>query len=156
MVASRSRNTGGRGAEGSGRRHLRKRGLQRGFDHRWGDGGHAAMIGGTAAKEARAAIGLLLNDGDARRYRGGAFWIGGTEDGNNREADSRGYVHGAGIVAEEEVALGEERGGIGDRGFAGEGDGGAPQFCGDGGGNGEFTGVAEEYDVGVGLGEQGV
>ena len=31
--------------------------------------------------------------------------IGGTEDGDNGQADGSGYVHGSGIVAEKEVAL---------------------------------------------------
>ena len=116
------------------------------------------MIGGAAAKEAGAAVGLLLNDGDARSDRGGAIGIGGAEDGDDREADGGGYVHRAGIVAEEEVSLGEQRGEIGDGGFAGEVDGDAPQFGGDGGGDGEFAGRAEEDYIGVGVGtrEQGV
>src|SRR5260370_32507793 len=78
------------------------------------------MIGGAAAKEAWAAIGLLLDDGDARGDRGGAIGIGGTEDGDHRGADGGGDVHGAGIVAEEEVALGKTGGGSGAGGFGGE------------------------------------
>src|SRR5258707_13700129 len=112
------------------------------------------MIGGAAAKEAGAAIGLLLDDGDARRDRGGAIGIGGTEDGDHREADGGGDVHGTGIVGEEEVGLGKEGGEIGDGGFGGEGDGGGLQFGGDRGGDGEFAGSAEENYVGVGVGKQ--
>ena len=116
------------------------------------------MIGGAAAEEAGAAVGLLLHDGEAWRDRGGAFGIGGAEYGDDGEADGGGYVHGAGIVAEEEVALREERGEIGDGGFAGEVDGGTLQFGGDGSGDGKFTGSAEEDYVGIGFGmrEQGV
>jgi hypothetical protein len=65
------------------------------------------MIGGAAAKEAGAAVGLLLDDGDARRDRGGAFGIGGTEDRDDRKTDGGGDVHRAGIVSEEEMALGQ-------------------------------------------------
>src|SRR5216684_3378760 len=111
---------------------------------------------GRRAEESRAAVRLLLDDGDARCYRGGAIGIGGTEDGDDREADGSGYVHGAGIVAEEEVALGEESGESGDGGFAGEVDRGALQLGGDGGGDGEFAGSAKEDDVSVGAREQGV
>lgn len=130
--------------------------IHRGLDHVGSDLFHAAMIGGTAAEEARAAIGLLLDDGKTWRDRGGAFGIGGTEDGDDRKADGGGYVHGAGIVAEEEVALGKKRGEIGDDGFAGEIDRGALQFGGDGGGDWEFARSAEEDDVSVGVGEQRV
>ena len=118
------------------------------------------MIGGAAAKEAGAAVGLLLNDGEARRDRGGAVGIGGTEDGDYRKADGGGDVHGAGIVAEEEMALGEKGGEVGDGGFSGEINGSALQFGGDGGGDGEFAGSAEEDYIGIGVGvgarEQGV
>src|SRR5579859_2822925 len=112
------------------------------------------MIGGAAAKEARAAVWLLLDDGEARGDRGGAFRIGGTEDGDDREADGGGDVHRAGIVAEEEVTLGEESGEISDGGFAGEIDGVALQFGSDGGRDGEFAGGTEEEDVGIGMSEQ--
>jgi hypothetical protein len=114
------------------------------------------MIGGATAEEAGAAVRLLLDDGEARGDGGGAFGIGGAEHGDYGEANGGGYVHGAGIVAEEKVALREERGEIGDGGFAGEIDGGTLEFGGDGGGDGEFTGGAEEDYVGVGAREQGV
>jgi hypothetical protein len=66
------------------------------------------MISWAAAKETGAAIGFLLDDGETRSDRGGAVGIGGAEDGDDREADGGGDVHRAGIVAEEEMALGEE------------------------------------------------
>jgi hypothetical protein len=111
------------------------------------------MIGGTAAKEARAAVGFLLDDGETRGYGGSAIRIGGAEDGYDRESDGGGYVHGAGIVAEEEVALGKKCGEIADGGFAREIDGGALQFGGDGGRDWEFAGSAEEDYVGIGVRE---
>jgi len=114
------------------------------------------MISGTTAKKARAAVGLLLDDGEARGDRSGAEGIGGAENGDDGKADGGGDVHGAGIVAEEEVALGEESGEIGDGSFAGEVDGRTLQFGGDGGGDGEFAGSAEENYVGIGVREQGV
>src|SRR5579863_1089447 len=90
------------------------------------------MIGGAAAEEAGAAVGLLLDDGEARGDGGRTFGIGGAENGDDWETNGGGYVHGAGVVAEEEVALREERREIGDGGFAGEVDGGALEFGGDG------------------------
>src|SRR5260221_11656606 len=113
MVPSRSRKTAGRSAEGSGRRHLRERRLQGEFDHRGPDGGHAAMIGGAAAKEAWAAIGLLLDDGDARSDRGGGIWVGRTGDGDHREGGGGGGGHGTGIGGGEEVGIGKGGGEIG-------------------------------------------
>jgi len=151
MVPSRSRKTAGRRVEGSGRRHLGEFCVKGRFDHGGSDGGHAAMIGGAAAEEAGAAVGLLLNDGEARGDGCGAFGIGGAENGDYWETDGCGDVHGAGIVAEEEVTLREERGEIGDGRFAGEVDGGTLEFGGDGGGDGKFTGGAEEDHVGVGV-----
>ena len=110
------------------------------------------MIGGATAKEAGAAVGLLLNDGEAWGDWGCAFGIGGAEDGDDGEADGGGDVHGARIVAEEEVALGEESGKIGDGGFAREIDRGVVHFGGDGGRDGEFAGSAEEDYIGHGAG----
>ena len=59
------------------------------------------MISWAAAKETGAAIGFLLDDGETRSDRGGAIGIRGTENGDHREADGGGDVHGTGIVAEE-------------------------------------------------------
>ena len=78
------------------------------------------MIGGAATEEARAAVRLFLNDGAARRDGGRAERIGGAENRDDGQADRRGHVHGAGIVADEEMALRQERWEIGDRGFPGE------------------------------------
>ena len=70
------------------------------------------------------------------------------------KANGSGDVHGAGIVAEEKMALGEEGGQISDGGFAGEVDGLASHASDDGGGDGEFAGSAEEDDIGVAFGEE--
>src|SRR5882762_4135793 len=112
------------------------------------------MISGATAKKARAAVGHLLDDGEAGGDRSGAFGIGGAENGDDGKADGGGDVHSAGIVAEEEVALGEESREIGDASFAGEVDRRTLQFAGDGGGDGEFAGGAEENYVGIGMREQ--
>jgi hypothetical protein len=114
------------------------------------------MIGGAPAEEAGAAVRLLLNDGDARRNRGGAFWICGAKDSDDGKTDGGGDMHSAGIVAEEDVALGQECGEIGDGCFAGEVDGRRLQFGGDCDGDGEFARSAEKNDVGVGVREKGV
>ena len=63
-----------------------------------------------------------------RRYRRGAFGIGGTEDRDYRQADGCGDVHCAGIVSEEQMALREKRGQFGDGGFSCEVDGRMAQF----------------------------
>src|SRR5882724_679749 len=121
MVPSRSRKTAGRGVLGSGRAHLGggQPGLGGGGDGCRRDAGHAAVIGGTAAQEAGAAVGFHLDDGAAGGDWSGALGVGGAKDSDDREANGGGYVHRAGVVADEEMALGEERGEIGDGGFAG-------------------------------------
>ena len=141
---------------GLSRGHFRGAGEESGFDHWGSDGEHAAVIGGAAPEEARAAIGLLLDDGGAKSDRRGAVRIGGAEDGHDGEANGGGDVHGAGIIAEKEMALGEERGEIGDGGFAGEIDGGFCEIGGDGGGDGNFGGSAEKDDVRVAMREESI
>ena len=131
-------------------------GEQRGFDHGGSDSGHAAMIGGATAEKAWRAVGLLLNDGGARRDGRSAFRVGGAKDGDDGKTDGSSYVHGAGIVAEEKMALREKAGQSGDSGFAREVDGRALEFGGDGAGDGYFGWRAEEDDVGVVLGEERV
>lgn len=114
------------------------------------------MIGGTAAEEAGAAIGFLLDDGAARGNGRGAERVGGTEDGNDGQTDCGGHVHGARIVTEEEMALREQGGKIGDDGFAGEIDGLTVHVGDNGVGDGRFGGGAEEDDVGVVLDEKAI
>ncbi len=77
------------------------------------------MIGGAAAQETWAAVRLFLDDGAARGDRGGALRIGRAEYRDHRQADGGGNVHRAGIVADEEMALREKCGKIGDGGFSG-------------------------------------
>ena len=112
------------------------------------------MIGGTAAEEAGAAIGLLLDDGAARGDGDCAEGVGGTEDGDDGQTHGSGDVHGSGIVAEKKMALREQGGEIGDGGFAGEIDGLAAHVGDDGVGDGRLGGGSEEDDVvGVAVGE---
>src|SRR6516225_11229354 len=105
MVPSRSRNTAGLRTEGSGRGHLRSAGKQGGFDHRRRNGSHAAVVGGAAPQETWAAGRLLLDDRGARCDRRRTFGIRGTKNGNDRQTNRRGNMHGSGIVAEKEMAL---------------------------------------------------
>ena len=91
-------------------RHPVEAGEEGGFDQGWADGGHAAMIGGAATEEAGATVGLLLDEGGSGRDGSCAVRIGGAKDGDDGEADGGGDVHGSRIVAEEEMALREERG----------------------------------------------
>ncbi len=109
------------------------------------------MIGGAAPEKAGTTVGLLLNDSEARGDGRGTVRVGRTEDGDDGKADGSSNVHGARIVAEEEMALGEKGGKVGDGRFAGEIDGCASQVIGDGGRNGSFGGRAEEEDVRVRL-----
>src|SRR5208283_3278812 len=103
MVPSRSRKTAWRREVCSGTTHLQfyKPWFHGGSDHFRRDAFHAAMIGGAAAQEAGAAVRLFLHNGEARGDWSGAEWIGGAEDGDDWKPDGGGYVHGAGIVAEE-------------------------------------------------------
>ena len=76
------------------------------------------MVRRAAPQKAGTAIWFLLNNADARRDRGGALWIRRTEDGDNRQAYCGGNVHRAGVVPNKQLAAGEERGQIGNRGLA--------------------------------------
>ena len=80
----------------------------------------------------------------------------GAEHSDNGESDSGGDVHRAGIVAEEDVALGEQGGKIGDGGFSGEVDGRTAKGCGNRRGDWGFGGSAEEDDVGIGMRGDGI
>ena len=65
-------------------------------------------------------------------------------------------MHGTGIIAEKEMALREQRGKIGDDGFAGEVDRLAVHVGDDGVGDGLLGGRAEKNDVGIVVGEKTV
>src|ERR1700722_2084156 len=109
MVPSRSRKTARRRSAASGRAHLRGgeprlRG-RRNIEGR--NSRHAAMVGGAAAQETRAAVGFFLNDGAAWSDGGRAVGIRGTKNCHDWQADRGSHVHGARIVANEDVALRE-------------------------------------------------
>jgi hypothetical protein len=133
MVPSRSRKTAGRGALELGTLHLdgEKQGPDRGFHHVWCDFRHATMIRRAAPEKARGTVRFFLDDRAARRNWSCAKRIRGSEDSNNRKSDRSSDVHRAGIVADEEVALRQQGGKIGDRGFPGEINGWLPHFGGD-------------------------
>src|SRR5713101_8390868 len=125
MVPSRSRKTAGRGALESGTLHLDRENPRpdRGFHHVRCDFRHATMIRWAAPEKARATVRFLLDDRAARRDRSRAQRSRGSENGDDGKSDRGGNVHRAGIVADEEMALRQEGGKIGDRGFSGEIDG---------------------------------
>src|ERR1700733_9377771 len=122
MVPSRSRNTAGRRSAGLGRAHLRGREprLRGRRNMRGRNSRHAAMVGGAAAQETRGAVGFFLDDGAAWSDWSGALRIGGTKNCDDWQADRGSHVHGTRIVANEEVALREQRWKIGDASFSGE------------------------------------
>jgi hypothetical protein len=68
------------------------------------------MIRWAPAQKARAAIGLLLNDGAPWSYGRGAVRVGGPENTHDREANGRGDVHRSRIIADEKMALRKKRG----------------------------------------------
>ncbi len=72
-----------------------------GFDGVGSDTSHAAVIRGAATQKTRTAVRFILDDAAARRDGGGAERVGGAEDRYDREADRRGDMHGAGVVADE-------------------------------------------------------
>ena len=76
-----------------------------GFDGIGSYARHASVIRGAAAQKTRTAIRLFLNDAASRRDRSGAEGIRGPKDSDDGEADSRGNVHRARVVANEKVAL---------------------------------------------------
>src|SRR5580692_1776368 len=111
MVPSRSRKTAGRSALVSDRTRLHRRNpLPRsGFDSFGRDASHAPMICGATAQKTWTAIGFFLNDAAPRRYRGGAEWIGRTEDGNDGETHRGGHVHRTGVIPDKQMTLREKR-----------------------------------------------
>jgi hypothetical protein len=109
------------------------------------------MIGGAAAQETWAAVGSFLNDGAAWSDWRCALRIGGTKNCHDGQADSGSYVHGARIVANEEVALRKQRRKIGNGSLSGEINGRAAHAGSDGRRNRNFGGCAEQDDVGIGL-----
>src|SRR5580692_3446462 len=122
MVPSRSRKTAGRRSAGLGRAHLR--GGEPRLRGRRNMGGrnsrHAAMIGGAAAQETWAAVGLFLHYGAAWSDWRSALRICRTENCHDGQADRGSHVHGARIVADKEMALGEQGGKIGNGRFSSE------------------------------------
>ena len=112
------------------------------------------MIRRTSSQKTRAAIGLLLNDAAARRDRSRAKRIGGTKHGDDRQADGSRNMHRARIVADEQVALREQCGQIGNRGFPREINWRTTHFSGDGGRDASFGGSSKEEDIGIRLGLQ--
>ena len=89
------------------------------------------MIGWAAPEKARTAVRFFLDDRAARRDRSCAQRIRGPEYGDDGKSDPGSDVHRAGIVADEQVALRQQGGKIGDRGFPGEIDSWHPHFGGD-------------------------
>ena len=89
------------------------------------------MIGWAAPEKTWAAVRFFLDDGTARRNWSCAKRIRGPENGDYWKSDRSSNVHRAGIVADEQVALRQQGGKIGDRGFPGEIDRSLPHFGGD-------------------------
>src|SRR5580692_6109137 len=155
MVPSRSRKTAGRSVVVSGRTRLpRHRGNPvacGGFYGGGRDARHAAVVCRAAAQKTGTAVGFFLNDAVTWCDGRGAERIGRAEDGYDREADGRGYMHCAGVVADEEIALRKKRRHIFDGGFSGEVDRRLAHACDDSRGYSGFVGRTEKNHVGAGL-----
>src|SRR5258708_1640013 len=153
IVPSRSRKTAGRNGDCSSTLHL-DRGQPwpcRGLHHVGRDCGHAPVIGRTAAEKTWAAVWLLLNDAAPRRDGSSSLPIGWTKHGDDGQADSRGYVHRARIVADEEMTLREQRGQIGDCRFPCEINGRPAHLGRDGRRDARLRRSSKENDVGIRL-----
>ena len=109
------------------------------------------MIGRAAAEKTWAAVRFLLNNAAARRDRGRSVRIGGAKHGDDGQANSSSNVHRAGIVADEELALREQRRQIGNCGFPGEINGRPGHFGGDGRRNVGLGGSSKEDNLGFRL-----
>jgi len=59
------------------------------------------VIGWDSGAGAGAAVGFHLDDGAAGGDWSGALGVGGAKDSDDREANGGGYVHRAGVVADE-------------------------------------------------------
>src|SRR5438270_11467639 len=66
------------------------------------------MIDGAMPQKTGTAVRLLLYDRTSRGNWRGSVRIGGTKNGNNRQAYRRCNVHRAGIVADEKMTTGEQ------------------------------------------------
>ena len=134
MVPSRSKKTAGRGALESGTLYPDREnpGPHRSLHYVWRDFRHATMIRWAAPEKTRTAVGFILDNRAARRDWSCAKRIRGSENGDDGKADRSGDMHGAGIVADEKMALRKQGRKIGDRGFSGEVDGWLPHPGGDG------------------------
>ena len=76
-----------------------------GFDGVGSNLRHAPVIGRAATQKTRAAVWFFLDDAGTRRNGSGPKRIGWSKDRDDRETDGRRYVHCAGVVANEQVAL---------------------------------------------------
>ncbi len=113
------------------------------------DASHAAMVDGAFAEEAWTARRRLADDGLAFGDGRGAVGIGGAKDGHDGESSGGGDVHGAGVVADENVASGEVGGEVLRRRLADEIDGAGLHARLNSGGHFPLRMRAKNYHIGV-------
>src|SRR5437879_6270753 len=137
MVPSRSMKTAGRKAWSSGTLCLdfeqpRFRGS---LDHLRRDFCHATMVGRATAEKAWTAVRFFLNDVAAWSHGSSTLRVSRAKHGDHRQTDGGSDVHRSGIVADEEMTLGEQSRQFGDGRFRGEVEGGPAHIGSDRGGS---------------------
>src|SRR6266849_419125 len=134
MVPSRSMKTAGCKARSSSTLclDLEQPRFRSSLDHLRGDFHHATMVGRATAEKAGTAVRFFLNDITAWSHGSSTVWIGGAKHGDHRQTDGGSDVHRSGIVADEEMTLGEQSRQFGDGRFPGEVDGRLTHFGSDG------------------------
>ena len=84
---------------------------------------HAAVIAWALAQEAGTALDVAADDLMTVAKRGGPGGFGGAEDGDRGHTEGGREVHGAGVVADYQIAVGEFVTELGDAGLPGPVDG---------------------------------
>ena len=77
------------------------------------------MINGAVAEQAGAAFGMFANHARERAGGTGGGIVGGAENGDGRDGEGGGHMHGAGIVGQKKAAGGGEVDEFAERGLAG-------------------------------------
>jgi hypothetical protein len=90
-----------------------------------GEASHAAAVEGAGFEEAGVAGDFVLGDGNGGAEGTCPSWLGGAEDGDGGFAEEGGEVHGAAVVADDKLSVGEPVGEFKGGGFSRKiGDGG--------------------------------
>jgi len=105
------------------------------------------MVYGAAPQKAWGAMHAMLHDESLRSHWRRTLRVRGPKDGHYGQPRGRGHVHGAGIIADEQMARGETRGQFSDARLSRQVDG-AMAHGGDNGLNQlVLRGNAEKYHI---------